>query len=293
LQVIQDALVDERVALKGGTAINLFLEDMPRLSVDIDLCYLPLESRELSLIEIDKIVEDIALRISRKSRMLTQINKSQGGYAKQIFVQKERASIKIQINHVLRGHVYETQILPLCSKAQEKYKTYVEIRCLSTEDIYGGKLCAALDRQHPRDLFDVRNFFKKHQFTEKFKQAFIVSLISTNRPISELLQPNLLDQKSLYEREFKGMTDSPITYETLQEARDHLILTLARSLNKQDQEFLISFKRKAPLWDYFSVDHIREMPTIRWKLHNINQMESAKHREALEKLFQTLISFKD
>ena len=63
-------LVDEErcFALKGGTAINLFVRDMPRLSVDIDLTYLPIADRTTSLMEIDAAMRRIAQRVRKGIR---------------------------------------------------------------------------------------------------------------------------------------------------------------------------------------------------------------------------------
>ena len=223
LKIIQMAVSDDRVALKGGTAINLYLENMPRFSVDIDLSFLPILPRDESFSQIDSIMENVSHEISDNPGTITQLNRTNDGIVKQILVQSGRTSVKIEINHVLRGHIFDTQILPLCQKAQDDFKSYSEVRCLSTEEIYAGKFCAALDRQHPRDLFDVMMFFRENGFTEKLKKAFLVYLISGNRPISEMIQPHLLDQRVLYENEFKGMTSEPISYQELEKAREQLI----------------------------------------------------------------------
>lgn len=288
LATIQEALLDERVALKGGTAINLFIENMPRFSVDLDLCYLPICEREQALSEINDVMSTISTTISKKPGVLTQINYTTDRVAKQIFVRKNRTTIKIEINHVLRGHLYETQVLGLCPKAQEEFKTYTEARCLSTDEVYAGKFCAALDRQHPRDLFDVMLYLKNHEITHSLKEAFLIYLISGNRPISELIHPNLVNQQNLYELEFKGMTTIPASYADLEAARMNLIRTLDQVLTKEDREFLISFKEGAPFWDHLSIDFAKELPAILWKQQNIAKMDSKKHRLSVEELKRKL-----
>lgn len=288
LATIQDALADERVALKGGTAINLFIENMPRFSVDLDLCYLPICERGLALSEINDVMSTISTTISKKPGVLTQINYTADRVAKQIFVRKGRTTIKIEINHVLRGHLYETQILGLCPKAQEEFKTYTEARCLSTDEVYAGKFCAALDRQHPRDLFDVMLYLKSHQITHSLKEAFLIYLISGNRPISELIHPNLVNQQKLYESEFKGMTTIPASYADLEAARLSLINALDQILTKEDRDFLISFKKGTPFWDHLSIDFAKELPAILWKQQNIAKMDSKKHMVAVDELKRKL-----
>jgi len=288
LATIQDALADERVALKGGTAINLFIENMPRFSVDLDLCYLPICGREKAFSEINDVMSTISTTISRKAGILTQINYTTDKVAKQIFVRKGRTTIKIEINHVLRGHLYETQILGLCLKAQEEFKTYTEARCLSTDEVYAGKFCAALDRQHPRDLFDVMLYLKSHEITHSLKEAFLIYLISGNRPISELIQPNLVNQLNLYEREFKGMATIPVSYVDLEDARLNLINALDQVLTKEDKAFLISFKKGNPFWDHLSITFAKELPAILWKQQNIAKMDAKKYMTAVNELKRKL-----
>lgn len=76
--------------------------------------------------------------------------------AKQIiFENHERVSIKVEINQVVRGGILEPVMLPLCTKAENDFANFTIVNNLSFEDVYAGKICAALDRQHPRDLFDI------------------------------------------------------------------------------------------------------------------------------------------
>lgn len=288
LQCLDTALKDERIALKGGTAINLFIDNLPRFSVDIDLCYLPVENREKSLQTINDIMHRIASDLQRTKNFIPQVSYTRDKIAKQIFVQKGSASIKIEVNHVLRGSLYKPQFLPLCEKAQKQFQTYIEARCLSTDEIYAGKFCAALDRQHPRDLFDVMRFFEKNLLTGALVQAFLVYLISGNRPISEIIFPNLIDQRTTYENEFRGMTESPVSYEDLEHARIHLIESLNRALTPADREFLLSVKQEKPNWSYLPFKNIEKFPAIHWKLQNIGRMSADKKSRALEMLQKKL-----
>ncbi len=64
------------------------------------------------------------------------------------------------------------------------------------------EICAALDRQHPRDLFDVKLLLDNEGITDKIRTAFIVYLISHNRPMNELLNPTFQDISHQYTSEF-------------------------------------------------------------------------------------------
>lgn len=146
----------ECFALKGGTAINLFVRDLPRVSVDIDLTYLPVNPRNEALAEISEallaIKRDIEQRIPRSRAHANRVQ----GHVVKLVVATPEAQIKIEPNLVLRGALHKPQRRDLCPTAQQHFEAFVSIATLSEADLYGGKLCAALDRQHPRDLFDVK-----------------------------------------------------------------------------------------------------------------------------------------
>ena len=273
-------------ALKGGTAINYFHRNLPRFSVDIDLAFLPIKSRKETLLNIsaalNRITEDIKrtiidVRINYK--IDTETNLTIG-----LTVNKKSISVKLEPNIVLRGSVYQPEIHSFCNKAQELFESNVSIQTLSFADLYGGKICAALDRQHPRDLFDIKLLFENEGFTEKIRKAFIVYLISHPRPISELLNPRLKDFRKIFENEFKGMTLETVNLEELLSLREKLVKSIAISLSSNEKMFLITFKEMKPNWELLNLENIKNLPAVKWKLINLSQMDPKKHRKALEKL---------
>lgn len=203
LQILPEVMKINYFALKGGTAINMFVSNMPRLSVDIDLTYMPIDSRENSLGTINRSLEDLAHSIQRNfAGIRTDLRKTTAANIKQVYVQDKNSAIKVEVNHVLRGFVNPCQQLGLSKKAQDRFRTYSQALCLSFEDLYAGKICAALDRQHPRDLFDIKILLENEGYSEKLRKTFIVYLISNNRPISELINPNRLNIQKLLKRNF-------------------------------------------------------------------------------------------
>lgn len=285
VKVLPYVMMEEKFCLKGGTAINLFVRNMPRLSVDIDLTYLPIESREQTLDYIDKAFERIASRIETKiTSTRCNIIKSRDGHAKQIIVSKGNIKIKIEINNVLRGAVFPCKIMDLCENAQNKFEFFTSARILSFEDLYAGKICAALDRQHPRDLFDIKILLNNEGISDELRKAFIIYLISNNRPIVELLNPNLLDIRSIYNDELDGMSDNIPACEQLVETRKSLIDIIKNNLTNTEKEFLLSFKNAEPNWSLLSLENIDKLPAIAWKLNNIQKMDKKKHTIILTKL---------
>jgi len=155
---------------------------------------------------------------------------------------------------------------------------------LSFAELYGSKICAALDRQHPRDIFDIMLLFKNEGITNDVRKAFLVYLISHNRPISELLSPNLKDMKPIFEKEFAGMASFEVNYEELESVRNILVKEINQKLTNDERAFLLSFKEKDPKWDLLDVEGAKDMPAVKWKLVNLTKMSDSKHRVAVEQL---------
>ena len=155
---------------------------------------------------------------------------------------------------------------------------------LADADLYGGKLCAALDRQHPRDLFDVRLLLKNEGITPAIRRAFVVYLASHTRPMHELLQPNLIDITDAFERQFIGMTLEPVTIDELVDARQQLVDILVPSLDDSERTFLLSIKSGDPDWSVLGIENLERMPALQWKLINIRKMDAGKREEQFEML---------
>lgn len=279
-------------ALKGGTAINLFVQDMPRLSVDIDLTYLPVQPREESLAHIHTLLQDLAGRLQQRFLRvkIREVQTMPQEQTRQLVCFAERVQIKIEVNTVIRGALFAPERRELCTAAQNMFGRFVKMAVLSEHDLYGGKICAALDRQHPRDLFDMYLFFKKTPVIDDLlKKAFLFYLLSHNRPIAELLNPNKKDLTELYANSFVGMSDDSVSLEELGQTRDYLITVLNQALTLEDKSFLMSFKQGNPLWHLSGLEDIQNYPSIQWKLQNIKSMTSEKHAIALQKL-ETVLS---
>lgn len=276
-------------ALKGGTALNLFVRDLPRLSVDIDLAYLPIADRETSLIGVDKALGDIAAEIMRTIPNV-KVNPSfvhETDKRIKLLVSRNGVSIKIEATPVLRGSVYGSELRETAQKVQTEFG-YAQMQLLSFEDLYAGKLCAALDRQHPRDLYDVKFLLENEGISEKLKNAFIVYLLSHPRPISEVIKPRLKDIEAIYYNEFNGMTVDEVSLESLLETRSVMISKLHEALTDKDKQFLLAVKRGDADWSTFAIPESEKLPAIQWKMHNLAQMQVSKRKDFVEMLRITL-----
>lgn len=179
---------EKDLALKGGTAINLFGRDLPRLSVDIDLTYLPVDDRDVAFARISAALLRIkaGIDLAWPEARSTLVDQGEGMEVK-LQVQRHRTQIKIEVNPTLRGHLYPVRRLAYCAQVQEKFEAFAEVPVVAHAELFGGKLCAAFDRQHPRDLFDVHHLLSSEGIGDKVRYGLIAGLVSHRRPVAELL----------------------------------------------------------------------------------------------------------
>ena len=273
IQVAPLVFVDDQFGLKGGTAINLFLRDMPRLSVDLDLVFTDHTiGRNEAIARINAAVRDAADRL-RARRLEVYVPGAGSDGETKLMVRSGAAEVKVEINTVMRGTVHRVRRASLTPLARDTLLADIEIPVLASEDVYGGKLVAALDRQHPRDLFDVMELFKHEGITPGIRRSFVVYLVSHNRPVHEVLFPELRDIQMDYERNFIGMTSQPTELAELLETRDRMINELHAGLDADERRFLLSLVRAQPEWELLSIPHVSELPAVRWNLQNLSRLQ--------------------
>lgn len=280
-QVAPLVFVDDTFALKGGTAINLFVRDMPRLSVDLDLVFpdhtLP---RDEALARINEAVRQAAERLKKRG-FQTHVPAAAAGETK-LLVRRGSIQVKVEVNFVMRGTVQPVRRASLTPMARDVLMADLEIPVVSLEDVYGGKLVAALDRQHPRDLFDVMQLFAHEGITPGVRRAFVVYLASSNRPIHEVLFTPLRDIRHDYEHNFQGMTAEPVPLDALLAARERMVREVQQGLDDDERRFLLSLAAGTPEWSLLGIAHLEHLPGIRWKLRNLAQLQKADARKFAE-----------
>lgn len=275
-------------ALKGGTALNLFVQDLPRVSIDIDLTYLPLKPRDEARSEIATTLLAIKRDVEAHVPGCTVDARTIQGRTAKLDVKREDAAIRIEPNLVLRGTVHAPQTRDLVPAAEKHFQRSVQMLTVSEPDLYGGKLCAALDRQHPRDLFDLKLLLDGSGIIPAIRRAFVVYLAGHSRPMNELLAPKPQDIAALYDEQFTGMTRSAVSLQELTAVRDQLGPLVRNALDEKEKRFLVSMKQGEPDWDLLGIDHLRELPALQWKLINVRKMSASKHASALNRLREVL-----
>jgi hypothetical protein len=262
------------MAMKGGTAINLFVRDLPRLSVDIDAVFVDHSlDRASALAAISKELNR-AKRELEKIGLTAEVAAPGKGEESKMFISDGSVQVKVEVNFVFRGTVLPIERRALAASAQEMFTTGVEVPVLQAPELYGSKLVAAMDRQHPRDLFDVHMLLSHEGLDAQTIDCFVAYLVGHNRPVHEVLFPNPKDLVAAYKADFVGMTQESVPLETLVRTQAELHRALPNALTPEQREFLRSVVRLEPAWELMPFPHLRELPAVRWKLENLDRLRT-------------------
>ncbi len=273
LEVAPEVFASGRVAMKGGTALNFFVQDLPRLSVDIDVVFVPHQTpRDTALAEIANELSALQTRINRRG-IRAELASSKTGDETKLFVRRDRIEVKIEINHVFRGTLLPVETRSLTKTASDLFTTALAVPTLAVAELYGSKLVAAMDRQHPRDLFDVHGMFQRFGLTPEIVECFVGYIAGHNRPVHEVLGSRDIDLARPFDNEFAGMERLPVSLRVLEEARIRLRRELAVALTADHKRFLIGLVAGQPPWEAMQCRHLAELPAIQWKLQNLARLK--------------------
>ncbi len=291
MSIIPEIATINAFALKGGTAINLFYRDMPRISVDIDLAYLPMGDRANALKAINEIFDRIIHAIkSTDFRLQIQRAAVASNAETRVLVNNGKVQVKIETSPVMRGTVCPPRIMNTSGSVADMFG-HIEMNVVAFEDLYGGKLHAALDRQHPRGFFDIKVLYENEGITDELFHVFLVYVASSRRPMHELLKPGDVVMDKQYFMEFSGMTNVKVNVNSLIETRRKLHIDIENRLTGHVADFLLSVHNAKP--NFKLIDHGKalDLPAVQWKLLNLRKLKSqnprkhALQREALENIF--------
>jgi len=275
LETVPEVFPSGCFAMKGGTALNFFVQDMPRLSVDIDVVFVAHQKgRGEALTEIAAELAAIQHRLVSHG-IEAEVASSKAGDETKLLARRGRQQVKIEINHVFRGTLLPIENRSLVKAASDLFTSSLSVPTLAVAELYGSKLVAAMDRQHPRDLFDVHGMFRRFGLTPEIVECFVGYLAGHNRPVHEVLYSRDLDLAVPYENEFAGMEREPISLGELQATRERLRRELLASLTTTHKRFLLGLVAGAPPWDAMTCRHLAELPAVQWKLHNLAQLKKS------------------
>ncbi len=286
LAIVPAVFASGRFAMKGGTALNLFVQEMPRLSVDIDLVVVDHRpDRQTALQAIALELAAVQAELAGKGYRAHLPANAEGDDVK-LVVSNESAQVKVEVNFVFRGTVLPPETRSLVATAQDLFTTDLAVPVLATPELYGSKLVAAMDRQHPRDIFDVMHMLSQFGWQASFVDCFVAYLAGHNRPVHEVLFPKTKPLEPAFTNEFVGMTRDTVELDTLTQVQGRLLQELPQQLTPAHRDFLLSLVQGAPAWELMPMQHLCELPALKWKLMNLAKLQksSAKRFAAQHQL---------
>ena len=291
VQLLSYVRSEDCFALKGGTAINLFYRDLPRYSVDIDLTYLPGEDYAAAQRGMGEALGRIADSLSTGSPSFP-VTRGRGearGVIDTLMVGGPGPQVKIEVNPVLRGTVHAVQEMQVQASVRKEFG-FAALKVLAFEDVFAGKLVAVLDRQHPRDLFDVKLLLENEGISDSLFRTFLVYLVGHKGSIPDVLDPlgKKVDFEGLYKGQFEGMTVAPVSLEVLLETRERLAREIRVRLDDKVKRFLLSVQRAKPEWDLLGVEGADRLPAVKWRMLNLGKMKTDALNKELSRLEKVL-----
>ncbi len=291
LETAPDVFQSSCFAMKGGTALNLFIQDMPRLSVDIDVVYVAhAKARADALTEIGTELNALKKRLNDRG-LDAEIANSHTGDETKVLVRRGKQQVKIEVNHVFRGTLLPTELRPLVKSASDLFTTALTVPTLAIPELYGSKLVAAFDRQHPRDLFDVFWMHRRFGLEPEMVECFVCYLAGHNRPVHEVLFSRDSDMAQAYENEFYGMALEAVSLADLKSTRERMRIEMKAALTDAQKRFLLGLVAGTPDWSLVACRHLAALPAIQWKLQNLarlkktNPLKFRQQTDDLEKYF--------
>lgn len=272
LDVAPELFRSEHFVLKGGTAINLFVRDLPRLSVDLDLVWCDHQSpRDKALKEIRQALDEIGTLIGKRG-IRFRLGGTKGEETK-VFFEQDGVQVKVEVNHVFRGTLLKPESMSLVDAAKDLFFFELELPVLAKDELYASKLVAALDRQHPRDIYDVHLLLEAEGISPAMLDCFVAYLAGHNRPLHEVVFAPVKNLETAFQNEFQGMTREPISLQTLEATQTALLEEFPARLNPEHREFLHGLAAGDPDWELLPFPFLQNLPAVRWKLENLRKLK--------------------
>jgi len=289
VEILPTLAEEKRFALKGGTAINLFERDLPRLSVDIDLTWLPVGDFASDALDISAALESIGERLrTGPLRLHVQTSGTEATGVHRLIASRNRSRVQIETTPVMRGTVHPVRTMRVRPGVEQTFG-FAEMQVLDFADLYAGKLSAALSRQHPRDLFDLQPLLDDVRLDDRLWRTFLVYLTCSSKPAAEMLAPQVpRDFEQTFATHFQGMTAEPVTAASLLDVRTRLLKRISELLDSPSRAFLESVEREAPDFSLIGLPHAAELPGVRRKFANLGQRSAAKRATDYEQLAAAL-----
>lgn len=271
--------LQERLVLKGGTALNLFVFDLPRLSVDIDLNYVGMQSREGMLDERPLVEKALEAVFQRENLMIRRIPDKHAGGKWQLKYQSvlgNQGNLEVDLNFMFRIPLWDIQ---QCTSKLAGHHQINQIRILDFHELAAGKLTALFARNASRDLFDAHHLLTQTQFNSEYlRLAFTLYLgMSSIRDFQKISPKALLFDENDFQQQLL-----PVLRNAKKQADRHAwkgakLLECKQGLEKllpfadHEIEFLKNLNENGKIQpmlltnDPVMQSKIENLPLLRWK----------------------------
>ena len=246
--------------------------------------------RARSLADIETALRRIGERIEGAlafARVQTGVLREEGTVNK-LFVRERGTQIKVEVTPVLRGCVFEPEEKAVSDAVEEQFG-FAAIQVVSFPDMFAGKLVAALDRQHPRDLFDIHDLLSNEGIDGELRTAFIVYLVSHHRPIERLLAPARRDMREEFERGLAEMMEVPVALDVLERTREELVAAIVGRMPDAHREFLLSIAGGEPQWSLLGMRSVSSLPAVEWRMRKLAQLDE-RERSAMVRRIEAALT---
>lgn len=277
-----------RLALKGGTALNLFVFDMPRLSVDIDLNYIGAIDRETMLAERPKVEQAIQAVCAREGFALQRLPDDHAGGKWVLRYESalgQGGNLELDLNFMFRIPLWD--IANQDSRVVGSYQAR-EIPVLDLHELAAGKLAALLARRASRDLFDAHHLLTQRKLDrDRLRTAFVLYGAMNRKDWRTVLvsdvsfEANELKNQLLptFRNDYAGGIGQPDAWarRLVDECRSALGVVLP--LSDAEREFLdrlLDYGEIVPSMltaDAAWAERIKQHPLLEWKALNVRQHE--------------------
>ena len=231
--------------------------------------------RDEALASIAGELGNIAARLSKIGLITRKVMSKDIGDTK-LLIENAESQVKVEVNVVFRGTVLPPERRALAPRTADMFSVELELPVLAAAELYGSKLVAAMDRQHPRDLFDVWQLFESDGLSDSAVECFVTYLAGHNRPTHEVLFGNEKNIADEYQNNFVGMTSESVSIDVLLSTRARLFAELPQRLTNNQRQFLIGLTRAEPDWSLLRCPHAEELPALRWKLANLKTFQKRR-----------------
>ncbi len=187
----------EHLLLKGGTAINLTVFNLPRLSVDIDLDFVPNLTRDETIKERERLTEILKGYMSEQGYFLSEASRFSHSldafHYNYVNAAGNRDMIKIEINYSLRTHVFPSEDRVFVTDA---FGEPIKVRTVAAMEIFAAKTNALLSRAAARDLYDFCNMTDMRLFSEEedmFRKCIIFYATISAKEVNKTFDTSAID----------------------------------------------------------------------------------------------------